>query len=106
MSSEGDPLGVESSTAEIQPTQRGYTAAEDSSDRHHGDAERKRGKRLGDLRTGDIYERLIAKYWEMPTAFKTGKEAAGTWGLKCRDPKVFNSDVASAYRRTRHKVVP
>jgi ribosomal protein L40E len=42
----------------------------------------------------------------MPTAFKEGKEANGTWHLKCRDPKIFKADVAEVYRKTRHKAIP
>jgi hypothetical protein len=58
-------------------------------------------KKAGRSAHGRHYERLIAKDWEIPTTLKTGKEASGTSGLKCRDPMVFNSEVASVYRRTR-----
>ena len=63
-------------------------------------------KRIGDLKTGDIYKRLVATDWELPTTFQEGKDARRTWEQKCRDPKVFKSDVAEVYRRTRHKAIP
>jgi hypothetical protein len=49
-------------------------------------------KRIGDLRTGDIYKRLVAKDWELPTTFRECKDARRTWEQKCRDPKFFKSD--------------
>ena len=63
-------------------------------------------KRIGDLSTGDIYERLIAEAWELPTTFQEGKDAERTWKIKNRDPKKFTADVANVYRKTRHKAVP
>ena len=63
-------------------------------------------KRIGDLKTGDIYKMLVATDWELPTTFREGKDARRTWEQKCRDPKVFKLDVAEVYRRTRHTAIP
>ena len=61
------------------------------------------------LRVRDVYRRIVAARWSMPSAFRAGErpgEGREIWAQKGREEQGYLEDVRDVYVGTRHKAVP
>ena len=61
------------------------------------------------MRVRDVYRRIVAARWSMPSAFRAGErpgEGREIWAQKGREERGYLEDVRDVYVGTRHKAVP
>ena len=64
------------------------------------------GKGIAGMGVSELYARLVANMWELPTKFEEGRTARKIWDTLGRPVKKLHGDVKKIYSGIRHPAVP